>query len=424
VPKNLALSTNPISLAKPHPPAALPENAATTPVHLKYEIGNEVLARQIFGKMPAEARARRQVEEFIRARYRLAVESGLPDQTMTADELEYIAPYVNAVNLDAAEDAFVKTAQRMLQERKRKQRRLHGVGLGVLGTLAIGFGIFLWYPRHGNEPPDKNVAPLAPSAPPPVPPATTVTSCPDRTSESCAPVGDKKAQPTLETQVLAAKNAQAAAEQSARSDASDRAVLAHFRKVLDDHRSALASIGAIAPLEDRIRALESLVQSGKTADAVADNAGASLAEKRQADLAYVYKAREVRGAGADLTRISKRIEEWNSRLARHVTVLKVVMCLQREGLFCETATQGPSFRTGRPVFATVSLAAKTSHRPVTFKWFRDGNLERQERHTVEHSDARGFRISGEVRPRRPGNWEFCVYDEAGQLITKVPFTVH
>ena len=420
VSKELALSINPIS--EPDQPT-LPENTTTAPAQIKYEISDEVLARQIFDKISAEAKARRRVEEFIRHRYRLAMECGLPDKAMTSEELDYIAPYVNVVNLDAAEDAFVKTAQRMHQGRKRRKSIIRWTGLGVLTILAIGVGIALWYPQDRDEQLDKMPTAIAPPAPQPAHQAATAMSCPDKTGESCTSGGSGGTQQTPETQVAAAKNALAGAEQSARSDATDSAVLARFREVLDEHRSALGSIGEIPSLEARIRALESLLEFAKTADALAGSASASLVEKRQADLAYISKARELRGAGTDLARISRRIEEWDDLLARHGTVLKIVMCVQREGLFCETSTQHLPFRTGSIVFATVSIAARTSQQPVTFKWLRDGNLERQERHTVEQSDTRGFRVNGEVRPRRPGNWEFCVYNDAGQLIVKVPFTV-
>lgn len=418
------MSVNPIPFPKFDQPVTPPEDTARTPTELKYEIADDVLARLVFVRISAEAKARRRVEEFIRDRYRLSLECGQAGTALTADELNYIAPYVDVARIDAAEDAFVKRAQRQIEERRRRKSFLRWTGMGVLAILAMGIGVALWYARHPNKESIESRTATAPPAPQPIPSPSTGVTYPSMVSESGESVDSRRGTPQPpETRILAAKNAQAAAEQSMRSGATDAAVLARFHSTLNEHREALATAGGIASFEGHIRALENLLELATKADALAGSTVASLLEKRQADWAYVSRAREVRGHGADLARISRRIEEWDALLARHATVLNIIMCVQRKDRFCEAPLPSRSFRTGTKIFATVSLVAKTARQPVTFKWLRNGNVEREEHHTVEHSDSRGFRINGVMRPQRPGNWEFCVYSDAGRLITKVPFTV-
>ena len=79
-----------------------------------YELTHDTLAKQIFRKASTEAQTRRKIEKYIKERHQAHQERGA---RLTQDDLDYITPYLNQVNISPREEAFVASERKDLRQR-------------------------------------------------------------------------------------------------------------------------------------------------------------------------------------------------------------------------------------------------------------------------------------------------------------------
>lgn len=107
---------------------------------MRYEFIHDTIAKQVFYKAGAEARTRRKVEKYIREHYEAFKERGAE---LTDDDIDYIKPYLELVNVGAEEAAFVRQGEARLR-RKRRRRQLLTAGIIAFLSLATLVSIGLW----------------------------------------------------------------------------------------------------------------------------------------------------------------------------------------------------------------------------------------------------------------------------------------
>ncbi|MEL7531680.1 MAG: hypothetical protein AAFN10_10250 [Bacteroidota bacterium] len=107
---------------------------------MQYELSHDTIARQVFDKASVEARTRRKVEKYIRERHE-AFE--LRGAKLTQDDIDYISPYLEQVNIDAEIARFIEDGRSALIKKRIRANYLKGF-LGIVAiTLALVFG-YLW----------------------------------------------------------------------------------------------------------------------------------------------------------------------------------------------------------------------------------------------------------------------------------------
>jgi hypothetical protein len=105
---------------------------------MKYEIIHDTIALQVFEKASIEARTRRKVEKYIAERYEAYQQRGAQ---LDQDDLDYISPYLDQVNISPEESAFIRKGAAALQKAKRRRQALI---LGVIAILAIFLAVALF----------------------------------------------------------------------------------------------------------------------------------------------------------------------------------------------------------------------------------------------------------------------------------------
>lgn len=100
-----------------------------------YELIHDTIAKQVYAKASTEARTRRKIEKFIAERHQAYLERGA---SISQEDLDYILPYRNQVNISDEEKAFVKKSQQDLRKAARNKRRII---IGIIGLLLL-FSIF------------------------------------------------------------------------------------------------------------------------------------------------------------------------------------------------------------------------------------------------------------------------------------------
>ncbi|MEL6255315.1 MAG: hypothetical protein AAFR87_25130, partial [Bacteroidota bacterium] len=102
---------------------------------MKFEIIHDTIAKQVFEKASTEARTRRKVEKFIRERFEAHQARGAK---LTRDDLDYIQPYLNQVNISTEENSFIEKARKaLIDERNRNRAIVAGVIILLLGSTAF-----------------------------------------------------------------------------------------------------------------------------------------------------------------------------------------------------------------------------------------------------------------------------------------------
>lgn len=95
---------------------------------MRFELSHDIVARQVFEKASAEAQARRKIEKYIHDRHAMYRERGA---LLTQDDLDYVRPYLEAIQPDAAELAFIQASERAVRQKRNRVR------LTVAGVMAI-----------------------------------------------------------------------------------------------------------------------------------------------------------------------------------------------------------------------------------------------------------------------------------------------
>ena len=75
---------------------------------IRFELSHDTIARQVFDKASAEAQTRRKIEKYIRDRLAMYRERGT---LLTRDDLDYIHPYLAAIQGDEEERAFIARSE-------------------------------------------------------------------------------------------------------------------------------------------------------------------------------------------------------------------------------------------------------------------------------------------------------------------------
>ncbi len=114
-----------------------------------YELIHDTIAKQIFNKASREAQTRRKIEKYIRERHQAFVERGAK---LTTDDIEYINPYLQQINISPTEAMFIKRQQKA---NRRKRNRQIALLLAIILVLAI-FSVITF--QQSRNIADKNVA--------------------------------------------------------------------------------------------------------------------------------------------------------------------------------------------------------------------------------------------------------------------------
>ncbi|MEL7531682.1 MAG: hypothetical protein AAFN10_10260 [Bacteroidota bacterium] len=101
---------------------------------MQFELAHDTIARQVFDKASVEARTRRKVEKFIKERYERQAK-------LTEDDLDYIRPYWNQVNITSETQAYLQKGQRALYLARRR-RRLITSGIILVLSIALAYAFY------------------------------------------------------------------------------------------------------------------------------------------------------------------------------------------------------------------------------------------------------------------------------------------
>ncbi len=101
---------------------------------MRFELSHDTIARQVFDKASAEAQTRRKIEKYIRDRYLMYRERG---SLLTRDDLEYIHPYLDAIQADAGERAFIAESERAFRRQRTRLRVTVAAIIAVLATSTV-----------------------------------------------------------------------------------------------------------------------------------------------------------------------------------------------------------------------------------------------------------------------------------------------
>ncbi len=104
---------------------------------MKYELTHDSIAKQIFEKASTEAHTRRKVEKIIEDAHEAYLDENRKTN-MTLEDLDYVKPFLNEVNISIEQVSFLE------QQRSRLERRssiIQGVTLLIMAALA-GLTVF------------------------------------------------------------------------------------------------------------------------------------------------------------------------------------------------------------------------------------------------------------------------------------------
>lgn len=95
---------------------------------MKFELVHDTIARQVFEKSSADAKARRKAEAFLDRAYQRYEDRGV---LLTSDDLEELRPYMEVLNIGENEQRFIRKSRRALRIKRRRNRII------ALSTIAI-----------------------------------------------------------------------------------------------------------------------------------------------------------------------------------------------------------------------------------------------------------------------------------------------
>lgn len=100
---------------------------------MKIEIAHDILARSVFQRSSEEERLRLRVQSFVKQRYEYYKWKGA---LLTIEDIRYIEPLYELLDLSAKEKAFVEKSEKHLAQKERRQqfRQILYVALPVLAT--------------------------------------------------------------------------------------------------------------------------------------------------------------------------------------------------------------------------------------------------------------------------------------------------
>lgn len=101
---------------------------------MKIELYHDILAKKVYEKASADEKMRLKIERFIRERYDFYRES---QALMTANDLDYVTPYLEKVLLPPEQLDFIRESRREVAADERRRRRRNLVIGSVLAIAAI-----------------------------------------------------------------------------------------------------------------------------------------------------------------------------------------------------------------------------------------------------------------------------------------------
>ncbi|MEZ5039547.1 MAG: SUMF1/EgtB/PvdO family nonheme iron enzyme [Saprospiraceae bacterium] len=107
----------------------------------KIEISHDILAREVYARIDAGEKMRLKITQFLRDRYDYYVEAGA---LLDKKDLDYIALYLEKVQVSPEQTAFIKESRREVAAKaRRRQRRNLAIGtvLALATVVSIFFGI-------------------------------------------------------------------------------------------------------------------------------------------------------------------------------------------------------------------------------------------------------------------------------------------
>ncbi|NJN34181.1 MAG: hypothetical protein HC817_07955 [Saprospiraceae bacterium] len=107
---------------------------------MKYELNHDALAKQVFDKASADMKLRRKAEQLVRNNYELYLKR---QALMTAEQLEEIRPFRQALNLTPEEQLFIEKSINVLRATKRRWL-LYRFAAFVTLLLFSGFSAWQW----------------------------------------------------------------------------------------------------------------------------------------------------------------------------------------------------------------------------------------------------------------------------------------
>ncbi len=111
---------------------------------MRYELSHDTIARQVYAKASAESQTRRKIEKYLADKRSMYEERGA---LLTQDDLEYIAPYLHAINIGDGERALVEESRTAIEKAERKRRRRLRWTIAVLavsGFVALVAALLAW----------------------------------------------------------------------------------------------------------------------------------------------------------------------------------------------------------------------------------------------------------------------------------------
>ncbi len=107
---------------------------------MKYELNHDALAKQVFDKASADMKLRRKAEQLVRNNYELYLKR---QALMTAEQLEEIRPFRQALNLMPEEHLFIEKSINVLRATKRRWLFYRLLAFATL-LLFSGFSAWQW----------------------------------------------------------------------------------------------------------------------------------------------------------------------------------------------------------------------------------------------------------------------------------------
>lgn len=101
----------------------------------KIEISHDILAREVYSRIDAEDKMRLKVTQFLQDRYEYHLESGV---LLDKDDLEYIAPFVDRIDLLEEHEALIQKSK-AAESRRVRRRNIQIIGIGVVLLIATLF---------------------------------------------------------------------------------------------------------------------------------------------------------------------------------------------------------------------------------------------------------------------------------------------
>ncbi|GJM32721.1 MAG: hypothetical protein DHS20C18_17220 [Saprospiraceae bacterium] len=107
---------------------------------IKYELSHDTIARQIYEKTSADAKARRKVQLMITRAYQRFGERGV---LLTQEDLDELKPHEKNIPLQPEELDFIQQSKRVLQQKAIRRRQL-AIGIILALTTMLLFALWQW----------------------------------------------------------------------------------------------------------------------------------------------------------------------------------------------------------------------------------------------------------------------------------------